>query len=107
MIQALQNIIQTPGALSSNTQGAAIAVGHAETASASIVVTGTGSGSVQFQVSNDGLNWAPYGAPVSIAGAGVYTLEMPEITYLNVCLNYVVNSGSFTPSSIVILKGTA
>lgn len=97
---------QTTGNISVATTGASISMGRTELLSAQVTVTGTGSGTVQWQVSNDGVNWADYGSSVAISGAGTVWAEMSVVTGLYARLSYGVTS-AYSATSTIVQKGMA
>ena len=108
MRRKIQVVTDAPGAVTAGTkQGQSVSVGSAETISAAIVVSGTGVGTVQWQVSNDGTNWVNYGSSTNITGTpGNYFIEVINPSALNVRLSYGWTSGSFTPTATVVCKGS-
>lgn len=108
MRKTLQTATQTTGSITAAAQGAALTIGRAETISALIVVTGTGTGTVQWQVSNDGTNWANYGSSVSITGTpGNFQLEDINPSFLFMRLSYTVSATNYNATATISLKGTA
>lgn len=102
--KVIENVTQTTGSISAAAQGASITIGNAETISAVVTTTGTGTGSVQWQVSNDDTNWADYGSATTISGAGTVLAEITSLTALYARLSYTV-TGSYSATSVIVLKG--
>lgn len=105
MIKVATNTTQTTGSISSAAQGAAIKMPRStRTLSATVTTTGSGTGTVQWQASNDGTNWANYGTAATISGAGTVGTEVTTVTYLQYRLSYTV-TGTYSASAVIVTKG--
>lgn len=112
MLRTLSTVTQSPGSISTGTNGTAVAarVSGATALQVSVQIKFTGSSesgaSAQLQKSNDGVSWANEGSTVSISGAsGVIWAEKQNNTALFWRVVYAISGGSIDPTETWAMIG--
>ena len=76
-----------------NQTSSAIDVSSMVAASAEAIVTGTSTGTLAIQASDDGVNFGSISESVSISGAGTYIIPKFDLSYLRLLAVFTASNG--------------
>ena len=112
------NVVNIDGSAAVSHTGEAISGSQLFAASAQAVVTGTSTGTLKFQFSNDVLplangvnvptNWSDLsGVSVAIAGSGVYAIPKFDVCYANIRTVFTFGNAAVGTILVTVCRGGA